>query len=93
MPCFSVTDAYHLWELSSPCCWAGTVCNYFLDSGLNKATLLFPGVACFACAVVAGSLTHVFNEEHLRKRKHTYDACAYPQILQPHSLAPPAAVA
>jgi hypothetical protein len=50
-------------------------------------------VACFACAVVAGSLTHVFNEEHLRKRKHTYDACAYPQILQPHSLAPPAAVA
>ena len=53
----------------------GTVCNYFLDSGLNKATLLFPGVACFACAVVFGSLTHVFNEEHLRKRKHAFDAC------------------
>ena len=58
------------------CCSAGTVCNYFLDSGLNRATLLFPGVACFACAVVAGSLTHVFNEEHLRKRKHAFDACA-----------------
>ena len=49
------------------------VCNYFLDRGLNAAVLLFPGVACFALAVVFGSLTHVFNEEHLSKRKHAFD--------------------
>jgi hypothetical protein len=57
------------------------VCNYFLDRGLNAAVLLFPGVACFACAVVAGSLTHVFNEEHLQKRKHTFDACVFPPSI------------
>lgn len=52
---------------------AGTVLNYVLDKGLNKATILFPGVACFALAVVAGALTHVFNEEHLNKRKRRFD--------------------
>ncbi|CAL8466195.1 g5731 [Coccomyxa elongata] len=51
----------------------GTVLNYFLDKGLNKATILFPGVACFALAVVAGALTHVFNEEHQNKRKRRFD--------------------
>ncbi|EIE21260.1 fatty acid elongase 3-ketoacyl-CoA synthase 1 [Coccomyxa subellipsoidea C-169] len=51
----------------------GTVLNYVLDKGLNKATILFPGVACFALAVVAGALTHVFNEEHLNKRKRRFD--------------------
>lgn len=52
-------------ELSSLA--AGTLCNYFLDHGLNRSTLLFPGVACFACAVVAGSLSHVLHETHLLK--------------------------
>ncbi len=66
---------------ASVCSHAGTVCNYFLDRGLNAAVLLFPGVACFACAVVAGSLTHVFNEEHLQKRKHTFDACVFPPSI------------
>lgn len=47
--------------------------NYLLDDGLNKATILFPGVACFALAVVSGALTHVFNEEHLNKRRHKFD--------------------
>ena len=55
------------------CACIGTVLNYFLDKGLNKATILFPGVACFALAVVAGALTHVFNEEYQNKRKRRFD--------------------
>ena len=53
---------------------AGTVLNYFLDQGLNKATILFPGVACFALAVVAGALTHIFNEQYLGRRQRMLDA-------------------
>ena len=53
---------------------AGTVLNYFLDQGLNKATILFPGVACFALAVVTGALTHIFNEQYLGRRKRMLDA-------------------
>ena len=53
---------------------AGTVLNYFADSGLNKATILFPGVACFALAVVAGATTHIFNEQYLGRRKALLEA-------------------
>ena len=56
-----------------PAC-AGTVLNYFLDQGLNKATILFPGVACFAMAVIAGALTHIFNEQYLGRRQRMLDA-------------------
>ncbi|CAL5225855.1 g8638 [Coccomyxa viridis] len=52
----------------------GTVLNYFADSGLNKATILFPGVACFAMAVIAGASTHIFNEQYLGRRKRLLDA-------------------
>ena len=55
-------------------CCAGTVLNYFADSGLNKATILFPGVACFAMAVIAGATTHIFNEQYLGRRKCTLEA-------------------
>ncbi len=54
--------------------FAGTVLNYFADSGLNKATILFPGVACFAMAVIAGASTHIFNEQYLGRRKRLLDA-------------------
>jgi peptidoglycan/LPS O-acetylase OafA/YrhL len=57
------------------------VLNYFLDQGLNKATLLFPGVACFALAVVSGALTHVFNEEHLKKRKRSFDDSVHGHVV------------
>lgn len=60
---------------------AGTVLNYLLDHGLNKATILFPGVACFALAVVMGALTHVFNEEHLAKRKRRFDDSAHGHVI------------
>ena len=53
---------------------AGTVLNYFADSGLNKATILFPGVACFGLAVIAGASTHIFNEQYLGRRKRLLDA-------------------
>jgi hypothetical protein len=60
---------------------AGTVLNYVLDKGLNKATILFPGVACFALAVVAGALTHVFNEEHQNKRKRLFDDSVHRHVV------------
>uniref|UniRef100_A0A7I4AZZ9 Ureide permease n=1 Tax=Physcomitrium patens TaxID=3218 RepID=A0A7I4AZZ9_PHYPA len=40
---------------------AGTTANYFLDDGLNRASILFPGVACFLVAVVLGSFCHASN--------------------------------
>lgn len=40
---------------------AGTTVNYFLDNELNRAVILFPGVACFLVAVILGCLCHASN--------------------------------
>jgi hypothetical protein len=40
---------------------AGTSVNYFLDHRMNRAIILFPGVACFLVAVVLGSFCHASN--------------------------------
>ncbi|KAK4841733.1 hypothetical protein QYF36_009591 [Acer negundo] len=39
----------------------GTSFNYFLDDKINKAEILFPGVACFLIAVCLGSAVHSSN--------------------------------
>ncbi|KAL2898240.1 Ureide permease 2 [Bienertia sinuspersici] len=39
----------------------GTTLNYFLDDKINKASILFPGVACFLVAVLLGSAVHSSN--------------------------------
>ncbi|KAH7569990.1 hypothetical protein JRO89_XS05G0029500 [Xanthoceras sorbifolium] len=39
----------------------GTTFNYFLDDKINKAEILFPGVACFLIAVCLGSAVHSSN--------------------------------
>ncbi|XP_022954211.1 ureide permease 1-like isoform X1 [Cucurbita moschata] len=39
----------------------GTTLNYFLDDKINKAQILFPGVACFLIAVCLGSAVHSSN--------------------------------
>ncbi|KAK1551604.1 hypothetical protein Q3G72_001129 [Acer saccharum] len=39
----------------------GTTLNYFLDDKINKAEILFPGVACFLIAVCLGSAVHPSN--------------------------------
>ncbi|XP_038724491.1 ureide permease 2-like isoform X4 [Tripterygium wilfordii] len=39
----------------------GTTLNYFLDDKINKAEILFPGVACFLIAVCLGSAVHSSN--------------------------------
>ncbi|KAK8458410.1 hypothetical protein SEVIR_3G374001v4 [Setaria viridis] len=48
----------------------GTTMNYFLDNRINRAEILFPGVACFLVAVILGSAVHASNaadnEEKLR---------------------------
>ena len=35
--------------------------NYFLDDRINRAEILFPGVACFLIAVCLGSAVHSSN--------------------------------
>ncbi|CAL1360213.1 unnamed protein product [Linum trigynum] len=39
----------------------GTTLNYFLDNKINRAEILFPGVACFFIAVCFGSAVHSSN--------------------------------
>ncbi|GAB2214490.1 hypothetical protein Droror1_Dr00018841 [Drosera rotundifolia] len=39
----------------------GTTLNYFLDDRINKAEILFPGVACFLIAVLLGAAVHGSN--------------------------------
>jgi drug/metabolite transporter (DMT)-like permease len=39
----------------------GTTLNYFLDNRINKAEILFAGVACFLVAVILGSAVHASN--------------------------------
>ncbi|XP_019057108.1 PREDICTED: ureide permease 2-like [Tarenaya hassleriana] len=39
----------------------GTTLNYFLDDKINRAEILFPGVACFLIAACLGSAVHRSN--------------------------------
>ncbi|KAM0919069.1 hypothetical protein ACQ4PT_008473 [Festuca glaucescens] len=39
----------------------GTTLNYFLDKRINRADILFTGVACFLAAVILGSAVHSSN--------------------------------
>ncbi|KAH9708012.1 Ureide permease 1 [Citrus sinensis] len=39
----------------------GSTFNYFLDDKINKAEILFPGIACFLVAVGLGSAVHSSN--------------------------------
>ena len=40
---------------------SGTTMNYFLDGRINRAEILFPGVACFLVAVFLGAAVHSSN--------------------------------
>ncbi|KAJ0763580.1 putative ureide permease [Helianthus annuus] len=46
----------------------GTTMNYFLDDKINRAEILFPGVACFLIAVCLGSLVHASNAKDNRAK-------------------------
>lgn len=50
----------------------GTTINYFLDDGLNKAHILFPGVGCFLVAVILGSLCHASNVADIDAKMDIY---------------------
>ncbi|XP_010514126.1 PREDICTED: ureide permease 1-like [Camelina sativa] len=39
----------------------GTTLNYFLDDRINRAEIIFPGIACFLIAVCFGSAVHKSN--------------------------------
>ena len=39
----------------------GTILSYFLDGGINKGYLVFPGLACAAVAIGLGALSHLIS--------------------------------
>ncbi|KAJ7561898.1 hypothetical protein O6H91_03G046400 [Diphasiastrum complanatum] len=53
----------------------GTTLNYFLDGGLNRAEMLFPGVGCFLIAVLLGSLCHASNAVDINSKLVTQSIC------------------
>ena len=42
---------------------AGTTLNYFLDGGLNRAAILFPGIAAAALATAFGAWAHIQSQK------------------------------
>ncbi|KAJ7943347.1 Ureide permease [Quillaja saponaria] len=48
----------------------GTTVNYFLDGKINKAEILFPGVACFLIAACLGSAVHSSNASDNKAKLH-----------------------
>jgi len=54
--------------LYHPLCFSGTTLNYFLDNRINRAEILFPGVACFLVAVILGSAVHASNAADNEKK-------------------------
>ncbi|XP_026377430.1 ureide permease 2-like isoform X1 [Papaver somniferum] len=50
----------------------GTTLNYFLDDRINKAEILFPGVACFLIAVLLGSSVHSSNGTDNKAKLSSY---------------------
>ncbi|KAI3843797.1 hypothetical protein MKX03_017994 [Papaver bracteatum] len=49
-----------------------TTLNYFLDDRINKAEILFPGVACFLVAVCLGSALHSSNSTDNKAKLSSY---------------------
>ncbi|KAK2408359.1 putative ureide permease A3 [Trifolium repens] len=52
----------------------GTTLNYFLDDKINKAEILFPGVACFLVAVCLGSAVHSSNTSDNRAKLQEFSS-------------------
>jgi hypothetical protein len=68
---------------------AAIVANYLLDSGLNDARLVFPGMAVAICAVVVGAITqsrYARYDAHHGLEEH--DA---PEVITTHLSVPEAA--
>nr|TKW00631.1 hypothetical protein SEVIR_8G123700v2 [Setaria viridis] len=53
------------------CCMSvvlGTTVNYFLDGRINRAEILFPGVACFMVAIVLRAAVHSSNAKDKKEK-------------------------
>ena len=51
---------------------SGTTMNYFLDGRINRAEILFPGVACFLIAVFLGAAVHSSSAKDDEQKLSTY---------------------
>lgn len=55
-----------------PLIMTGTTLNYYLDDKINKAEILFSGVACFLVAVCLGSAVHSSNNADNKTKLDNY---------------------
>ncbi|CAI9262245.1 unnamed protein product [Lactuca saligna] len=53
----------------------GTTLNYFLDDKINRAEILFPGVACFFIALCLGSALHASNAKDNKEKLNKLQGC------------------
>ncbi|KAL9423600.1 hypothetical protein AB3S75_035647 [Citrus x aurantiifolia] len=56
----------------------GSTFNYFLDDKINKAEILFPGIACFLVAVGLGSAVHSSNAADNRAKLNNLSSDSKP---------------
>ncbi|XP_021756810.1 ureide permease 1-like isoform X2 [Chenopodium quinoa] len=67
----------------------GTSLNYFLDDKINKAAVLFPGVAGFLIAVILGSFVHSSNaSDNKKKLRHLSTGFEYKADYKGASMDP-----
>jgi hypothetical protein len=65
----------------------GTTLNYLLDDKINKAEILFPGVACFLVAVCLGSAVHSSNTSDNRAKLQEFSSHGHLYVLFTYRLS------
>ncbi|KAL3700853.1 hypothetical protein R1sor_018875 [Riccia sorocarpa] len=51
----------------------GSTMNYFLDGRINRAEILFPGVACFLIAICLGAWLHKSNDRDIKLKLQSHE--------------------
>ncbi|KAL2650792.1 hypothetical protein R1flu_018920 [Riccia fluitans] len=51
----------------------GSTMNYFLDGRINRAEVLFPGVACFLIAICLGAALHKSNNRDIKLKLKSHE--------------------
>ncbi|EOA25271.1 hypothetical protein CARUB_v10018586mg [Capsella rubella] len=60
----------------------GTTLNYFLDDKINRAEIIFPGIACFLIAVCFGSAVHKSNASDNKSKLQDFKSLETTSSLQ-----------
>ena len=57
---------------------AAVILNYFLDQGLNKPQIVFPGLGCAVIAIALGTLAHRDVHNHPPAPQHDAEGAGTP---------------